>query len=297
VTANSNLVNPDEPSVWGLDRQLALFQEVLGRNRPALILVTGKPFSGKSSFVREAGARAKKQGWKTAHSDRKGDLQVGPETTEEDFSKRVLELLGLSETSVETRRGFGAGALQRLPAPPTVQPATPAAEAGVLTGSRAASLAESGPDTSGPGGEPPQSTSRPLHPLARRLSWLAGPGGASNAPGGVLLLIDGYGPDPKFEEWFASALLNDLTEAGRPVAVAVADQTENLQGLEGFADQVISLDSLDRRDLQQRFEAIGREVNPPMESSEVGQYVDEALKRPQIIGPLRRVLALARQPA
>jgi hypothetical protein len=297
VTANSNLVNPDEPSVWGVDTQLAQFQEVLGRNRPALILVTGKPFSGKSSFVREAGARAEKQGWKTSQREGQGDLQVGPETTEEDFSKRVLELLGLSEASVETRRGFGAGALQRLPPPPTVQPATPAAEAGVLTGSRAASPAESGPDTGGTGGEPPQSASRPLHPLARRLSRLAGPGGASNTPGGVLLLIDGYGPDPKFEEWFVSVLLNDLKEAGTPVAVAVADQTENLQGLEGFADQVISLDSLDRRDLQQRFEAIGREVNPPMESSEVGQYVDEALKRPQIIGPLRRVLALAREPS
>ena len=294
MTANSNLANPEEPSVWGVDTQLAQFQEVLGRNRPALILVTGKPGSGKSSFVREAGARAAKQGWKTSQREGQGDLQVGPETTEEDFSKRVLELLGLSEASVETRRGFGAGALQRLPAPPTVQPATPAAEAGVLTGSRAAS-AESAADTGGTAGEPPQRASRPLHPLARRLSWLAGSGGASNTPGGVVLLIDGYGPDPKFEEWFVSALLNDLKEAGTPVVATVADQTENLQGLEGFADRVISLDSLDRRDLEQRFEAIGREVNPPMESSEVGQYVEEALKRPQIIGPMRRVLALARR--
>jgi hypothetical protein len=55
------------------------------------------------------------------------------------------------------------------------------------------------------------------------------------------------------------------------------------------------LDSLDRRELEQRFAAIGREIEPPMEAAELNCYIEEAVKRPRIIGPLRRVLPLARR--
>ena len=302
--ANSNLVNPDEPSVWGVDTRLAQFDHTLSQNRPALILVTGKLGSGKSSFMREVDARARKKGWKAAHSDGKGDLRVGPETREEDFSKRVLELLGFSpeEALAAARRDFRASAVRRLVSPEgPVQgflPSEPAALAGARGISSAGALGESSQDTAGTvqsqACASPQTTPRPLHPLARQLGRLAQLSGVGNTPRGVLLLIDGYRPDSEFAEWFAGVLLRDVKRIGAPVVVVVADQTQNVQGLKPLADNVIPLGSLDRQDVWRRFEALGRELSPPIESSELDQYVKEALRRPQIIGPLRRVLLTRR---
>ncbi len=230
--ANANTVEPEESELWGLDGQFAQFELALGRKKPALILVTGRPSSGKSSFLREAGLRAGEQGWRIAQSDSRGDLEVGPETTEGGFSRRVLELLGDSET---------------------------------------------------PGA------------LAMGLSRLAGPGGSADGSRGVLLIVDNYRPSREFASWFTGILLKDLAGSGTPVVVAVADERSDPKSLAALADPVISLELLDGQELRRRLEAVGRELNPPMEPSELDKYVEEALKKHQIIGPLRRVLALARQ--
>jgi hypothetical protein len=284
MAANADLTNPGSPSLWGLDRHLARFEKAF-RDQPALVLVMGKPGAGKSSFVREAAVWAAKQGWRTTGSEDRAALQVGPDTTEGEFTRHVLELLGVPEAVPGEGLGLSAAGVRRAAPPPGLLP--PGAPGTAATTGATKVLGGLSPN------EPRREdieTPPPLQQsLAARLKALARP------HAGILILIDGYRPAPEFAAWLAGVLLKDLTQAGAPVAVVVADEEANFPALQPLATEVISLDSLDRRELEQRFAAIGREIEPPMEAAELNCYIEEAVKRPRIIGPLRRVLPLARR--
>lgn len=109
----------------------------------------------------------------------------------------------------------------------------------------------------------------------------------------VLLIIDGYEPEPRFAHWYTSSFIEGVRYAEAPVAVIVSDQSSNLAELRPIADEVIDLGPLDQQAVRQHLELIGRQIAPPMEASELDAYVKFACKDPGKLAFLKRVLTLA----
>jgi hypothetical protein len=111
--------------------------------------------------------------------------------------------------------------------------------------------------------------------------------------GRVLLLIDGYQPQPRFAYWFTNFFIEEVKRAKAPVVVVVADESRNLAELQAFADEVITLGPLDPQAVREYFESVGRQIAPPMEAAELDEYVNVACKEPAKLATLSRVLTLA----
>jgi hypothetical protein len=109
----------------------------------------------------------------------------------------------------------------------------------------------------------------------------------------ILLIIDGYRPAPDFANWFTTSFIENVTHAGAPLVVVVADQGGNVDGLLPFADKIITLGPLDPRSVKQHFESVGRQIAPPMKEAELDIYVKAACKDPARLVALTRVLMLA----
>jgi hypothetical protein len=110
----------------------------------------------------------------------------------------------------------------------------------------------------------------------------------------ILLLIDGYRPDPGFASWFTGRFIGDVRQAGASVVVIVAgDQFSNVEELRPFADETIVLGPLDRQAVEQHFRLVGQRVAPPMEAAELDVYVEASCKDPVKLASLTHALALA----
>ena len=110
---------------------------------------------------------------------------------------------------------------------------------------------------------------------------------------GVLLIVDGYHPKPRFEYWFTSDFIGGIKQSKATVMVVVADQKDNLDKLRPFADEVISLGPLDRQAVRRHFESIAQQIAPPMKADELDAYVGVAREDPGKLAILSRVLKLA----
>jgi len=124
---------------------------------------------------------------------------------------------------------------------------------------------------------------QPLHSLVDQLSrWEC-----------VLLIVDGYRPQPSFADWFTNSFIPEVKNAEVPVVILVADQSGKLAELRPFADEVVTLGPLDPQAVKQHFKSIGQQVAPPMKAAELDVYVKVASKDPAKLAILSRVLRLS----
>lgn len=110
----------------------------------------------------------------------------------------------------------------------------------------------------------------------------------------LLLLIDGYRPEASFTGWFTGHFVTEMKKTEAPVVIIVADRPGNVAMLMPFADESISIGPLDPESLRQLLENIGQQLSPPLEKDELYAYLKEVCEKPEILGSLTRVLALAR---
>jgi len=111
----------------------------------------------------------------------------------------------------------------------------------------------------------------------------------------ILLIIDGYRPDPPFARWFTESFIEDVKHAMEPIVIVVADQSANLAELERHADEVINLGPLDQQAVKRFLESASRRIDPPMQEEELDTYVEAARKDPVRLAILARLLTLAQQ--
>jgi hypothetical protein len=86
-SARSPLLSP--PRLLGRQAQLDRVESLLHRAQSALVLVSGMVGMGKSCFLGETGARAKRQGWVLARKCKDEFLRITGETTEADFCTKL----------------------------------------------------------------------------------------------------------------------------------------------------------------------------------------------------------------
>ncbi|MGH9427570.1 MAG: ATP-binding protein [Terriglobia bacterium] len=274
------------------DRELAQFDAILDRRQPVLVVVSGEPDIGKTTLLREVQRRASKRGWRTALSDGQVDLRVEPDTTIDDFSRRVRKLLDIPE-ALDYKDGGPENLIsdktakdssQCLPSMPLgdvsdekrLDDPNPESPEPASTNSREA-LSEHIPDGSA---QPPKQT-RQSASLVEQLRSLDR----------ALLLIDGYRPEPGFAGWFEGHFIRDVKQSGTSLVVVVADRPGLVRRLD--ADEHISLGPPDERSIRRELEKIGRQITPPMETAELEMYVKEVSEKPVRFDGLTRLLRLA----
>jgi hypothetical protein len=74
-------------------RELERVLAMLGERRPAVILVTGDPGMGKTSFLSAVRGGAAALGWATAGGEPDGRLVIHPHTRDPEFREAVLAML------------------------------------------------------------------------------------------------------------------------------------------------------------------------------------------------------------
>lgn len=219
------------------DAELALFDAVLARRRPCVLLVKGEAGMGKTALLEAMQARAAGQGWHIVPSERVEKLSVAPGTTHETFSRRTRELLGLAAPGDDT-----AGAIAPL-----------------------------------------DCTRRTVHPLVAEFQ--------RRAP--MLVLVDGCHATPAFTDWLAMVLIPEIKAGDAAVVLVLAEREGHFAILDRFADERIVLGPLDEAALKTLLTATSARLTPPMEADELGAYVAELTHRPDLLGSLLDVLALA----
>ena len=122
-----------------------------------------------------------------------------------------------------------------------------------------------------------------LLPIVERLRALAP----------FLLLIDGYEPGPEFAEWFPTVFLNDVRRSSAAIVIVLAARPEGAIKITPFANQIIPLGPLDPNSIQEHFNELGRQLDPPMTDSEIQEYVGAAKEDAEMLDSLTRVLRLA----
>jgi hypothetical protein len=275
------------------DRELAQFDAILDRPQPVLVVVSGEPGIGKTTLLREVQRRSSKRHWRTALSNGKVDLRVEPDTTMDIFSRRVRELLNILEAMEYKDGGPGnpisdktaKDSVKCLPSMPlgdvsdgkSQDDPDPALSEPASTNSREA-LSECVPNKPA---QPPMQTRQPRS-LVEQLRSLDR----------VLLLIDGYRPEPGFADWFEEQFIRDVKQAGTSLVVVVADLPGMVEGLD--ADERIYLGPPDQQSIRRELEKIGRKITPPMESAELEVYVKEVSETPVRFDSLARLLQLAK---
>jgi hypothetical protein len=110
----------------------------------------------------------------------------------------------------------------------------------------------------------------------------------------LLLLIDGYLPAPEFMDWFQNRFVPDVSRAGAPVVVIVAERPEGTAPLEPSATQIIVLERPEEEAIRQHFIRLGEQISPPLQEDELNIYVETANKQTDMLVSLTRVLRLAR---
>lgn len=98
----------ERPMLIGRDQELNRVDAILERHQPALVVMRAEIGMGRTSLLREIEGQAKdrEQRWRTARSNSQGALSVVPDTTEENFRQRVLELLQIhTKETFDNRMG------------------------------------------------------------------------------------------------------------------------------------------------------------------------------------------------
>lgn len=293
-----------QPLMVGRDRELGQIKAILERRNPALVVMAGETGMGKTSLLREARLLASRLGWNTVPDVNQQEMTVEPETTEDTFSSRVRELLKIPAPEIfpeaapdlEVRKVLQYGLIQPTQAMVSKAIATSGlspAWKGVLNRAThaAGQILQAFPFEQASSEKKAEESRRlppsrhPLfHPLVEQLRH--------RAP--VLLLIDGYRPEASFTGWFTRHFVTEIKKTEAPVVIIVADRPGNVAMLLPFADESISIGPLDPESLRQLLENIGQQLSPPLGEDELHTYLKEVCEKPEILGSLTRVLALAR---
>jgi hypothetical protein len=274
------------------DRELAQFDAILDRRRPVLVVVSGEPDIGKTTLMQEVQRRSSKRGWRTALSDGQVDLRVEPDTTMDDFSRRVRKLLNIPE-AMEYKDGVSGNPISDKTAKDSVK-CLPSISLGDVSDGKSPDDPDpesSEPDSTNSGealpghipdepAQPPMQTRQPPS-LVEQLRSLDQ----------VLLLIDGYRPEPGFADWFEGQFIRGVKQARTSLVVVVADLPGMVEGLD--ADERIHLGPPDQQSIRRELEKIGRQITPPMEAAELDEYVKEVCEKPVRFDNLARLLRLA----
>ncbi len=123
----------------------------------------------------------------------------------------------------------------------------------------------------------------PLLPIVEQLRF--------RAP--LLLLIDGYQPEPAFAEWFQTRFVKEIKDTAAPVIVVVSERPDGATKLTVLAEQIVTLGVLEEPAIRKHFETMNQQISPRMTEDELNIYVDEGFQKPEMIGSLTRVLRLA----
>jgi hypothetical protein len=248
---------PTQPELTGRDEQLGVLEAALDAARPALVLVTGRVGGGKSTLLHAVRGQAQARGWHAAPPDPSPSLVVNRDMTPKSFSESLGAWLRRSAPAVAIDAGpsLDAQGLSREVAGPPRKPAAP--------GERTAD--------------------REVARLLKRLR--------EAAP--VMIAIDGYRPNRAFGRWFASELVPALKESRLPALVVIAHDFELGPELLEHADERLVLGALDEALTERYFRGLAAGMQPPMDEAELREYARAAAERPELLGSLSRVLALA----
>lgn len=124
-----------------------------------------------------------------------------------------------------------------------------------------------------------------VHPIVRQLR--------ERAP--VLLLIDGFLATSDFTSWFNDQFIKGLKQTKLPVVVTIAERPHQIEHVTAHADEILPFGKLDKELIKEHFKRIGKQLNPPIEASELEEYAGAAFEKPELLGSLTRVLRLASQ--
>ena len=243
----------------GRDEQLRAFERVLDQRRPAVVLVTGRVGSGKSRLLSELTGQARARGWRTAPPPREPPYVVTRDTTPRSFARQVERMLAgrPGELGLDANPVLDAQALSRGMAASSLA-AAPTPPPAIAGDADAATLIDSIRDA---------------------------------CP--ALFAVDGFHPNVTFGRWLSERLVPAVKESDLPVVALLTLETEPSSEILGFADEHLHLDRLDEAATERYFLELGKRLSPPLGVDELRTYVKAAADTPELVGCLRRVLALA----
>jgi hypothetical protein len=255
---NKPQVNALQSLLIGRGSELAAFAAALEGRQPTVVVVAGESRTGKTALLQAFQVMANAQNWRTAGGANQRTLTVTPITDKRNFYGQVLAFFdepGDSRDAVQS---------QIFPAQTVVELPTALQEPNSFTveDSKLSSF-EVQPD------------------LIAQLK--------ERAP--VLLLIDGYEPNPEFNNWFKTTFIEAVRRSQEPLVIVIADRIASLKGQQ---DEFFPLSPLTRQDIREQFESLGHEIKPPLVPGELDVYVEAAVKNLAVLIRLYRVLALAR---
>jgi hypothetical protein len=238
----------------GRDAELAMLDRALARARSALLLVTGAPNIGKSTLLREIRTRAEARHYR-----------ILPENTEWDPPQT-----GIVIDKTMTRERLSEEMQISLMASP-------------LDWSSASNVRLSGaaaPDST-PDRDPSTGSAGTTESEAR---------GDISAP--TLVLIDGYRPDARLEDWFIETIVVSLRDSSPARVIVVAGYANGVARLKPYATATVEL----KPPTQDVVEAYLRKINEtlpnPMPDTEVRHYIEALSADPSLIDALDRLLRL-----
>lgn len=265
----------------GRSKELKIFQSILDKKKPALIIVTGEQGMGKSTFLRMAAKLATQQKWIVLSPE----LSIDLNTTSKDFEQRLNEQLDKFEVtpSREAEKIIGTSiggqppervvsSRQSDPGSKHIKPALRGIELGISS----PPVREQTPPNKG-------TNSEILLPIVQKLKQICP----------ILLQIDGYQPSSQFTSWFTSEFLPDLQKSNTPVVVVVADRPHVIDDLIKLAKATIQLRELSKREVKKHFQRLNTHLVIPINIDEAQLYVDEIIGKPSLLEPLTRVLLLS----
>jgi len=108
----------------------------------------------------------------------------------------------------------------------------------------------------------------------------------------ALILIDGYGPQKQFEDWFVGDFIRRLRQLNPARIVVVECAISDAEPLKRHADRVITLKPIARRAVEEYLKTLNDSVQDKMQEKEIRTYADALRKKPSLIEALDRLLRL-----
>jgi hypothetical protein len=231
--------------------QLAQVDEVLARQEPAVVTISGAAGIGKSTFLDAVADRAVARGWHVVGDGRRGTkvLAATGETTIVELASAItgdLEPSTAMQSAGESARVAGGGESR--------SPSTPSTTASFLP---------------------------PIERAAAALEEQSRP---------VALLFDGYRPPPEVDRELAS-LVERARSREVTVVVVACDAEPEKTALGSHADLELVLEPFGADELRTYFEKVTAGVEPPLSEEELKAYVRAARTRPDLVNSLTRLFA------